>query len=58
MRCGNVAHESMMTSDLTLKEVASSAGLFLTNHLGQLDPGGAPILDWHTAHRACRFWSQ
>ncbi|CAK7317228.1 Elongation factor 1-alpha 1 [Vulpes lagopus] len=53
VHCGNVACDSK--NDPPMEAAGSTAQVIILNHPGQISAGYAPVLDFHTAHVACKF---
>ncbi|OWK13285.1 hypothetical protein Celaphus_00014266, partial [Cervus elaphus hippelaphus] len=53
VRRGNVAGDSK--SDPPMEAAGFTAQGIILNHPGQISAGYAPVLDFHTAHIACKF---
>uniref|UniRef100_A0A2K6EIA2 Tr-type G domain-containing protein n=1 Tax=Propithecus coquereli TaxID=379532 RepID=A0A2K6EIA2_PROCO len=53
VRRGNVAGDSK--NDPPMEAAGFTAQVIILNHPGQISAGYAPVLDYHTAHIACKF---
>uniref|UniRef100_M3Z002 Tr-type G domain-containing protein n=1 Tax=Mustela putorius furo TaxID=9669 RepID=M3Z002_MUSPF len=53
VHCGNVAGDSK--NDPLRDAAGFTAQVIILNHPGQISAGYVPVLDYHTAHIACRF---
>ena len=54
VRRGNVAGDSK--NDPSKEAAGFTAQVIILNHPGQISTGYAPVLDCHTAHKACKFF--